>query len=448
MRADIMITKDNCTIAYRGSLIMDLPTDILEYVFTFFTLEEFHDIGWVFMQNYKNYKNYWKKYQLLNWKNGYILHDEYNIRCPVISSYNRRYNMALLKFIYRVYFNSSSPLKSEIGESVPICLNYTLSFANYMDITVTILCLIKYLPYKKCRFQKLLEYRKDLCKFMVPDIGSILSIGTIRFLSIQNILLLSKKEITHLDSKIYHIAGNISQDSPYSVTIPDFPWLGYDKYPNLLIPLLSGIEPWLECEFAYDYEYVSNPVADKFKIIIKHFHPFIDDELLKIIIERSLITNPSVRKIEIILSFIPDRYGLLALGDRTNVNELGVIASVQLINTNSLSTFYRTILLNLLKYYFNMWILNFDNFANGDQVMITTLLDRIKIIKNFTWNPNIYFDHALLIDNAILIMYIVDNIYIITDDHIKTLDNFNTSNDINEYIYSKYAKYPKLCLLQ
>jgi hypothetical protein len=433
-----MTTKYNCTIAYRGSLIMDLPTDILEYVFTFFTLEEFHDIGWVFMQNYKNYKNYWKKYQLLNWKNGYNLLDEYKIKCPVISyynsRYNRRYNIALLKFIYRVYFNSSSPLKSEIGESVPICINYTLSSDNYIDISITISCLIKYLPYKKCRFQKLLEYRKDLCKFM----------SSIPFLPIQHILLLAKTEITHLESKIYHIADNINNEGTFSVTIPDFPWLGYDRHPNLLIPLLSRIEPWLALEFAYD----SNTIGDKFKIIIKHFHPFIDDELLKIIIERYLITNPSVCKIEIILSFIPDRYGLFVLGNDSHVNELGVLSSVRLINTNRLSTYHNGILINLLRYYFRLWILNFDNFSKDDQPTILLSLKRIENIKDFSWNPNDYFDHSLCVNNNMLIKYIIDSIPTITDEHIKSLDNYNMSSEINEYIYTKFSKCPKLCLIQ
>ena len=227
----------------------------------------------------------------------------------------------------------------------------------------TIVCLIKYLPYKKDRFQNFLECRdklanhiNDMLNTNIPIIYSHKQIKSriirVRVGRIQDIMLnLINNNILNLEEKINHIVDYIKITNKNEVIdISTFSWNSYNNYPKLLIPLLDNLEESIDLEL--DNIAIHRFENYRYRILITHFHPYISDDSLKrsieqlfslfmLTFENMTITNNinsntllnnlfniGKRRLEVVLEVLPDKFGLLTFGDINHINEYGVIISL------------------------------------------------------------------------------------------------------------------------
>jgi hypothetical protein len=495
----------------RTDIFYRLPTDLVEYIFTYLTLEEFHNIGWVALGD-NDYKKFWKKSQLLNWKDVYVhtpipyeFVDNSNsyiaaaklLKGPAIIK--GMYNQSLLKFIYHYYWKSRIDIDAQdgkiilqrhipMGTSVETVESRT-PIKNYCHLIYTnpfmydtIMALIKFMPYKKKRFEKFLTCRQKICDHIneiidtnLPIIYSwkqvTLKIPRINLGEIQNLLLCSKTPIPNLEQKIQHIVDSIPSLVD-GVPLQTFSWDSYNNHPELLVPMIGNIENNVNLEF--DNSFVND--IPKYKTLVTHFYPFIYDQVLKESIEQTLslckttfhntlITHPlnlhinnanlamlfttiaelGKTRLEILLENIPHRYALLTFGDKTRINEMGIILSVSIIKSKLLSPFHNDILIKICKTYFNLWFEHIHQFNNSDQDSIVKSLKIIGHMDCFKWNPNNYYKTALVSKNDYLIKYVVDNIPYVTKEHYRLAAEQDISPIMNEYImelysYHKYSK--------
>lgn len=482
-----------------------MPDDLVEYILGYLTLEEFYNIGWILLGG-----QYWKKSQLINWKNSYI-HSQipyefidngisYSsstnlLKGPAII--RGMYNQSLLKFIYHYYWKSNVNIQSHDGtiilqRHIPMdggipaddhippndCTHLVYNNPFMYD---TLMCLLKFLPYKKKRFQKFLDCRKKICNNInevidtnIPIIYSWmqvrLGITRINLGEVRNILLCCKSDVTNLDLKIQHIVDSMDRPSADGIPLQTFTWESYNNHPQLLIPMIGNIEEDVNTEF--NSTFVND--MSKYETIVTHFYPFIYDSILKESIEQTLslcktnlhnttiahpvnlhINNDNLEllfstiailgktRLEILLENIPHKYALLTFGDKTRINEMGIIMTVSIVKSKLLSPFHTNILIKICKTYFNLWFSHIHQFKEEDQDSIVKCLKIIGGMKGFTWSPTDYYNMAINSNNDYLIKYVVDNIPRITKEHYRVASEHDISPLINEYIKEKhtYHKY-------
>lgn len=488
-----------------NELLDNLPTDIIEYIFTFFTLDELHKIG-PYVLGKKDYKYYWNKYQYLNWKNVYIhtpvpyefvstpttpttdnsdmveyIASTNLLKGPAIIE--SKYNSSLLNFIYKYYWKPEFKIYLGYGKTnyitIPECSHIMRTNPFMYD---TIICLIKYLPYKKHRFQKFLECRDKLSKHINDFVSNITIIYSYKQIKtgisrvmvgkIQDILIESKSEVVDLEEKITHIIDTIDG----AKSVDTFSWSCYNKYPKLLIPMLDNLEEDVNREM----DNISLHVRDnnRYHILIKHFHPYISNSALKRSIEQifglfmlsfedmlldtmgpgfnnmipehmNLFLNGMFNigkiRLETVLEVLPDKYGLLAFGDINSINEYGILLSLYILRSKFLSTFHSKILIRLCFTYFDMWLKNSSLYPEKDQQSLLKCIQLMGDYNYFKWDPNYYYEYVLDNNNDMLIKYIVDRIDNISKDHCSIANEYPISRKMNDYIFTKYSyhKYSK-----
>jgi hypothetical protein len=440
----------------RTDIFCRLPTDIVEYIFEYLTLSEFHNIGWV-MLGAQNYKKYWEKSQLMNWTNVYIVSTNL-LKGPAILQ--GMYNQTLLNFIYRYYWKSNVNIKSHDGSHVISESGPHLVYANPFMYD-TIMCLLKFMPYKKNRFQKFLDCRQKICDCIQsvnrPIVYSWHQTRIRISDDVQNLLICSNSRIVDLELKIQHIVDNVSSIAD-GVPIQTFSWESYNILPQLLIPMVGNIEEGINAEFNNSF---ANDMS-KYKVIITHFYPFIYDSVIKESIEHTLslcktteynvgltidnsnlrllistISNLGKTRLEILLENIPHKYALLTFGNKHTVNEMGIILTVSIIKSKLLSTFHNNILIKICKTYFKLWFSNIHNYTNEDRESILKSLANISSINVFEWSPNNYYQLAIISNNDGMIKYIVDNIPQVTNEHCRIAADNNISDETYNYINTK-----------
>jgi hypothetical protein len=482
----------------RTDIFYTLPTDVVEFIIRYLSLDEFYNIAWVLI-GANNYKKYWKKLQLLTWKNAFV-----NIPIPYefidnTSAYNAstnllkgpaiikgQWNNNLLQFIYHYYWKPHININCEdtkditLKNHIPLMVStddiqLDVSDFSYLIHTNpfmydTLICLIKFMPYKKKRFDRLLKCRElisihinEIINTNIPIIYSWKQIQSgitrINLGLIQNILLCSTSTVVNLEYKINHIVEIMEED----VSLQSFSWESYNNHPELIIPMIKNVDEQVNLVFSN----LSVQNVDKYKTILKHFYPFIYDQILTDSIEQTLslcktsfqhsiianednvpinievifYTLASIGKsrLEILLENIPNRYALLTFGDNNRINEMGIIISVSIMKSRLLSPFHNNIMIKICKKYFELWYNRIGLFNSSDQDSIVNCIKMISNLKCFNWNPNDFYIMALNSKNDKLIRYTVDKIPTITKNHYSIASEKDISNNMNEYIMKHYS---------